>query len=51
MPIGLVHGKEAVVNFSQMKNIDSKRLAKKVGHLEKKLFGEIMKKASRVNFS
>jgi len=33
-----------------MRNIDSKRLVKKIGHMARELFQEIKKKASLVNF-
>ncbi len=45
---GLVNGKQAIVNLSQMRNIDSNRLAKKVGHIDAELFLEIKKKASHI---
>ena len=50
IPIGMVANKEAVANVSQMRNIDSKRLVKKIGHMARELFQEIKKKASLVNF-
>ena len=50
IPIGIVADKEAVANLSQMRNIDSKRLVKKIGRVERGLFQEIKKKASQVNF-
>jgi len=50
VPIGVVAGKKAVANLSQLKNIDSKRLSRKIGTMEHTLYEEIKKKASRVNF-
>lgn len=50
VPIGMVADKEAVANLSQMRNIDSKRLVKKIGYLPREFFQEVKKKASRVNF-
>ncbi len=50
MPIGVVDGKKAVANLSQLRNIDSKRLINKVGHIEETLFKEITEKASHINF-
>lgn len=48
--VGVVANKEAIANLSQMRNIDSKRLARKIGHMTRELFQEIKKKASIVNF-
>jgi mRNA interferase MazF len=48
--IGLIDGKNAFVNLSQMKNIDSKRLINKIAHIERRVFKDIKEKASRVNF-
>ena len=48
--VGIIAGKEAVANLSQIKNIDSRRLVKKVGHLNAAIFEEVKKKASLVNF-
>ena len=48
--VGVVDGKNAVANLSQLKNIDSKRLINKIGHIEHDLFKGIKEKASRVNF-
>lgn len=50
VPVGMVDGKNAVANVSQMKNIDSKRLAKKICTLEKSLFEGVKQKTSQVNF-
>lgn len=50
VPVGVIVGKEAVANLSQMRNIDSKRLVKKICYLDRALFEEVKKKASHVNF-
>ena len=39
-----------VANLSQLRNLDSKRLAKKICTIDPKLLKDIKKKASRVNF-
>jgi mRNA interferase MazF len=41
--IGMVEDKEACALLSQMKVIDTKRLVRKIGNLDKKLFEEIRK--------
>jgi mRNA-degrading endonuclease toxin of MazEF toxin-antitoxin module len=46
IPIGEVQGKEAVALMSQLRVIDTKRLVKKVGYLNKGTF-EILRKAAR----
>lgn len=48
--VGMVDGKDAVANLSQIKNIDSKRLVNKIDHIEHTLFKSIKEKTSRVNF-
>ena len=48
--IGVVDGKKAVANLSQLRNIDSRRLINKVGHVEEGLFKEIKEKTSQINF-
>lgn len=48
--VGLIAGKEAVANLSQIKNIDSRRLVKKIGHIDAAIFEAVKKKASLVNF-
>ena len=48
--VGLIDGENATANLSQIKNIDSKRLAKKICTLEKELFESIKRKTSQVNF-
>ena len=50
IPVGLIAGKDAVANLSQMRNIDSKRLVKKICFIDRVLFEGIKKKASHVNF-
>jgi len=47
--VGVVDGKEAYGNLSQLRNIDSKRLINKVGYVDGRLFIDIKKKARRVN--
>lgn len=41
--IGLVENKKACALLSQMKVIDTKRLVRKIGNLDKKIFEEIRK--------
>jgi len=48
--VGVVDGKNAVANLSQMRNIDSKRLINKIGHIEPDPLKIIKEKASKVNF-
>ena len=43
--IGLVEGQEARANLSQIRVVDTRRLAEKVGFLEKKVFLELRKAA------
>jgi mRNA interferase MazF len=50
LPIGVVDGREAFATLSQLRNIDSKRLVKKIVHLEAEILAAIKKEASRVNF-
>ncbi len=50
LPIGTVDGKEACATLSQMRNIDSKRLVKKIAHLDHNILDAIKKEASRVIF-
>ena len=50
IPVGTINSKEAVANLSQLRNIDSKRLVKKIGHIKHEMFEEIKKKASQINF-
>jgi hypothetical protein len=40
----------AFATLSQLRNIDSKRLVKKIVHLDTDIFIAIKKEASRVNF-
>ena len=49
-PVGLVEGKEARANLSQIRVVDARRLTRKVGFLEKKVFLEL-RKAARDMFS
>ena len=48
--VGVIDGKNAIANLSQIKNIDSKRLINKIAHLEQDLLKNIREKASQVNF-
>jgi mRNA interferase MazF len=50
VPIGMVDGKLAFATLSQLRNIDSKRLVKKIVHLDAEILAAIKKEASRVNF-
>ena len=42
-PLGLVEGKEACALLSQIRVIDTKRLVKKIGYLDKEIFSKIRK--------
>jgi mRNA interferase MazF len=50
LPIGTVDGKAASASLSQLRNIDSKRLVKKIAHVDKNILDAIKKETSRVNF-
>ena len=50
LPIGVVDGRQAFATLSQLRNIDSKRLVKKIAHLDADILAAIKKEASRVNF-
>jgi len=50
LPIGMVDGKKAFATLSQLRNIDSKRLVKKIMHLNAVILVAIKTEASRVNF-
>jgi|SRR5712671_4644957 len=50
LPIGIVDGRKAFATLSQLRNIDSKRLVKKIVHLDAEILDAIKKEASRVNF-
>ena len=50
LPIGIVGGKEASATLSQLRNIDSKRLVKKIAHVDADMLAAIRKEASRANF-
>ena len=43
MPIGLVDGRAARANLSQIRVIDTRRLEQKIGFLEKEIFNELRK--------
>lgn len=45
IPVGLVEGREARANLSQVRVIDTRRLVEKVGFLEKKAFLKLRKAA------
>jgi hypothetical protein len=46
----MVDGTQAFATFSQLRNIDSKRLVKKILHLDAHILAAIKKEASRANF-
>jgi mRNA interferase MazF len=48
--VGVVDGKNATANLSQLKNIDSKRLINKAGHIEAEQLKGIKEKTSHINF-
>jgi mRNA interferase MazF len=50
LPIGVVDGRDAFATLSQLRNIDSKRLVKKITRLDAEILAAIKKEASRVNF-
>ena len=50
LPIGRNDGKQGLATLSQLRNIDSKRLVKKILHLDADALATIKKEASRVNF-
>src|ERR1700682_4224571 len=50
LPIGMIEGKQAFATLSQLRNIDSKRLVKKIVHLDADALALTKKEASRVNF-
>ena len=50
LPIGIVDGKQAFATLSQLRNIDSKRLIKKITFVAEDALDVIKKEASRVNF-
>lgn len=49
--LGTIDGKSSAINLSQLRNIDSKRLARKICHISQKQLVDIKRKASEVNFS
>ena len=49
--VGIIDGKKATANLSQLRNIDSKRLARRICELDQIVFDEIKKKASEANFN
>ena len=50
LPIGIVGGKQPFATLSQLRNIDSKRLVKKIAVVSEDALEIIKKEASRVNF-
>lgn len=44
VPIGLVDGKEARANLSQLRLIDTRRLVEKIGFLDTVIFRELIKR-------
>lgn len=50
VPIGIIDGRDAIANLSQIKNIDSKRLINKICSLEYQKFIYIKEKARQINF-
>jgi mRNA interferase MazF len=50
LPIGIVDGRQAFATLSQLRNVDSKRLVKKIAHINADDLASIKKEASRVNF-
>ena len=48
--VGMVDGKKAVAILSQLRNIDSRRLINKIGHIEQEYFSRIKQKTSQINF-
>jgi hypothetical protein len=50
LPIGIVDGKQAFATLSQLRNIDSKRLVKKIVHFNADILAAIKKEASRFPF-
>jgi mRNA interferase MazF len=50
LPIGIVDDKQAFATLSQLRNIDSKRLVKKIAVVSVDALEVIKKEASRVNF-
>ena len=50
LPIGIVDGRHAFATLSQLRNIDSKRLVKKIAVVSEDVLDVIKKEASRVNF-
>lgn len=47
--VGIIDGKNAMANLSQMKNVDSKRLINKIAHIDYELLKNIKQKAIQVN--
>jgi len=47
--VGVIDGKSAFANLSQIRNLDSKRLINKIGHLDVKVMREIKEKTRQAN--
>jgi len=47
LPTGVIDGKHAFATLSQLRNIDSKRLVKKIVHLDADILAAIKEEASR----
>lgn len=50
LPIGLVDAKQAYATLSQLRNVDSKRLVRRILEIDGDTLEAIKKEASRVNF-
>lgn len=42
-PVGIINGKEARANLSQIRVVDTRRLVEKIGFLDKETFGALKK--------
>ncbi len=49
LPIGMVAGRPAFAVLSQLRNLDSRRLIEKKGHVPEELLAVLKKEASRMN--
>jgi len=45
VPVGLIDGREARANLSQIRIVDTRRLVEKIGFLEKAIFNDVRKAA------
>ena len=48
--LSIIDNKKSYANLSQLRNIDSKRLINKAGHIEIGILKEIREKVSQINF-